>query len=63
VPKITINKESFKGRDGTDVEYERLVIASDNDPDVKLELRLDATQLTLAKLILGRQAQQPAPQK
>lgn len=52
MPKIQIKAESFRGRDGQDIAYERLLIASDKNPDIKLELRLDATQMTLAKLLL-----------
>lgn len=50
---VKITKETFNGRDGQPVEFERLVLSSDKQKDLVLELRLDKTQLTLAKAILA----------
>lgn len=49
--KVTIKTESFVGRDGKPVEYQRLKISSEKNVKLTMDIRLDATQLVLAQAI------------
>lgn len=55
--KVTIKTDSFTGKDGKAVTYERLVVRSERDSDLALELRLDTTQMSLFKAILKTDGQ------
>jgi len=57
VAKTFLKSESFVGRDGKAVEYQRLVIASEKNSKLKMEIRLDATQLVLAQAIFDTDGQ------
>jgi hypothetical protein len=63
--KTYIQSDSFVGRDGKSVEYERLYLQSDTNKDLAIELRLDKTQMTLVKAILASDGVKtvPAPAK
>lgn len=52
MPKVSIVKESFTGRDGKPVEYERLQVISDKVPSLKAEFRVEKNDLALVQAIL-----------
>jgi len=54
--QVNIKNASFTGRDGKAVEYQRLVITSDKNKKLTMEIRLDATQLVLAQAIFDTDA-------
>lgn len=51
--KVSIKKESFTGRDGKPVDYERVIVTSETNPELNIELRLPVNELTLVKAIVA----------
>lgn len=51
-----IKDETFKGANGQDVNYQRLVITSEKNKDMSIELKLEKNELTLVKSILALDA-------
>lgn len=51
--KVSVKADSFTGRDGKNVDYERVHISSESNPSLTIELRLPANELTLVKAIVA----------
>jgi len=51
MPTVKIHEESFKGKDGNDVKYSRVIIASTKQPSLVAELRVEKNEIALIRAI------------